>query len=152
MAAQPKKGTTPPTRSDRRRKELALIHVGKDQLSMNEEDYRMMIYQVGGAVSQSASDLDDEGRQAVLLHLKQLGFTPVHRSAKASGMHRPASSERQPQLLKIGALLADGGLPWGYADGIARQMFGVEKVRWLYPDQLQKVITALIYNQKRKKG
>ncbi len=44
---------------------------------------------------------------------------------------------------KIEALLVDNNLPWAYADGIAKQMFKVEKVDWLERGQLRKVVAAL---------
>lgn len=45
---------------------------------------------------------------------------------------------------KIEALLADNKLPWAYADGIAKQMFKVDKVDWLEREQLRKVVAALV--------
>lgn len=141
-------GSASKQKSDRRRRDLAMIHIGKKQVGLSDPDYRQMISSIGGADSESAGDLDAKGRRAVIDHLKSLGFNPVHKSAKASGMHIQPSAERKHQLSKIGALLADMDLPWKYADGIARQMFAVERVRWLKPRQLQKVIVALVYKQK----
>ena len=48
---------------------------------------------------------------------------------------------------KIEAILTELKLEWSYADGIAKQMFGIERVAWLDPDQLFKVMAALIYRQ-----
>lgn len=136
-------------KGDRRNKELAMIHIGAKKIGMPDENYQQMIADIGGAASGSAKDLNAQGRQAVLDHLKMIGFRPVHKSAKASGMHIPAPEDRQPLLSKIGALLADMQLPWSYADGIAKQMFGVDRVRWLHSGQLHKVVAALIHHQKR---
>lgn len=51
---------------------------------------------------------------------------------------------------KIGALLADGKLSWNYAHGIAKKMFGVERLEWCDCQQLRKIVAALEYNKKRQ--
>ena len=51
---------------------------------------------------------------------------------------------------KIGALLADAGRGWAYADGCARKMFGLESVRFCDPDQLRRIVAALTYDQQRR--
>lgn len=143
----------------KRLRDLAKIHIAAKQLGMNEITYRDMLYEIAGV--RSAGNLSEQGRVLVINHLKSLGFKPTfkkktgyksyHKSARKSGMHIPSSEDRSPLLSKIGALLADLDLHWAYADGISKRMFGVDRVRWLYPDQLHKVAVALIYLQKRKK-
>ena len=137
-----------PGNEERRRKELAMIHIARKQLGIDEADYRSMLSSVAGVVS--AADLDHDGREKVLDHLRQCGFIPAHKSAKASGMHLKPSADRSPYLGKIGRLLTEMDLSWAYADGIAKRMFGVRFVRWLRPDQLQKVLIALNYKMKKK--
>jgi len=145
--------------SDARRRDLAKIHIAKKQLGMDDETYRDVLYDVAGVWS--AADLDRRGRSAVIGRLKSLGFKStykkgrgyksIHKSAKASGMHIPSSPERTPLLSKIGAILADLKLPWSYADSIAKHMYKVDKVRWLYPDQLRSVVVALVKRQQKVK-
>ena len=146
-------------KSDARRRDLAKIHIAKKQLGMDNETYRDMLYNV--AEVRSAADLDRRGRSAVIGRLKSLGFKvshkkgrgykSAHKSARASGMHRSSSPERAPLLSKISAILAELKLPWSYADAIAKHMYKVDKVRWLYPDQLRGVTVALIKRQKKLK-
>lgn len=133
--------------AERRRKELAMIHLAKKQLALDEDEYRNCLREVVGV--DSAANLDANGRRKMISWFRIRGFRPVHGSSRPSGMHVPATWERAPQLSKIGAILADLGLPWAYADGIARQMFKVNLVRWLYPDQLQAVMVALIKKQEK---
>jgi len=133
--------------SDFRRRDLAKIHIAKKQLGMDDATYREMLLNVTGL--QSAADLNSKQRWAVITHLKARGFRSRHDSAKSSGMNRTTAARRSPLLSKIGAILADLRLPWAYADGMAKRMFGVDKVRWLRPDQLHKLTAALIYHQKR---
>ena len=43
------------------------------------------------------------------------------------------------------------GLPWSYADAIAKRQFGVEKVAWLKtPKQLTAVLAALHVEQEKR--
>ena len=135
------------TQADFRRRDLAKIHIAKKQLGMDDATYREMLFNITGF--QSAAYLDSKQRWAIIKHLKARGFHSRHKSAKASGMNRTTAPDRAPLLSKIGAILFDLKLPWAYADGMAKRMFSVDKVRWLRPDQLHKVTAALIYHQKR---
>lgn len=64
------------------------------------------------------------------------------------------TGERKAQLEKVEALCADMGLPWDYADSIAKRMFGdsVLRVDTLDRNQLRAVITALVRRQKNHGG
>jgi len=50
---------------------------------------------------------------------------------------------------KIEAFLAEAKRSWAYADGMALRMFKVERVEWLDPGQLQKMVAALTYDARR---
>lgn len=130
-------------------KEKALIHVAKKQLGMTEEDYRGLLASVGAA---SSRDLTPGQFDALLQRLEAAGFEVrrSHRSARRSGMHRTVGRDRQACVDKIGAILADMELPWGYADGMARNMFGVDMLRFCNAEQTHKVMQALIVFQRRK--
>jgi phage gp16-like protein len=130
-----KKQATP---EDRRRSELAKIHIAKTEKGMSDDDYRCMLHNVAGVTS--AADLDVKGRRAVLDHL--CGGRPQHAYPKRpKNMDRPTS--RAAQLEKIEALLTVGGKPWAYADALARNICKVEKVEWVPDTDLYKIITAL---------
>jgi phage gp16-like protein len=131
-----------------RRRDLALIHIAKKQLRLTDEQYRKILFEVTGF--KSAAYLDMKERRALISHFRKMGFKAVHQTTRASGMNIKPAQDRIPILSKIGAILADLGLSWAYADGISKQMFGVDRVRWLKPDQLQKVMLALIYFKSRK--
>jgi hypothetical protein len=64
------------------------------------------------------------------------------------------SGDQHNQLRKVEALLADMGLPWDYADSIAKRMFGnsVLRVDTLDKRQLTAVITALVKRQQKTGG
>ncbi|MGE4489136.1 MAG: phage protein GemA/Gp16 family protein [Kiritimatiellales bacterium] len=62
--------------------------------------------------------------------------------------------EQKAQLEKVEALCADMGLPWDYADDIAKRMFGnsVLRVDTLNKKQLTAVIAALVKRQRKFGG
>lgn len=131
---------------DRRRAELAKIHLAKKVLGLDDETYRAMLRNVAGV--DSAADLDARGRRAVLDHLHGKGTGPLASSKGLSPYpNRPKNMDRggsrADQLGKIEALLTIGGLPWSYADAIARQMRLADKVAWVEGADLYKIITAL---------
>lgn len=128
-----------PTRS----RELAQIHIAKKQLGLDEDTYRAMLWAVGRV--KSSKDLDWTARKRVLDHLKRCGFKP-----HPGRPHNADSGPRSPQLLKIEALLADAGRPWSYVDSMAKRMFHVDRVALCHEDQLQRLIAALVYDQKRR--
>jgi phage gp16-like protein len=90
---------------DPRKRELAMIHIAKTQLGLDEDTYRAMLRSVAGV--ESSPDLSAAGRHDVLEHLKRLGFQPLRkRSARADDW-------RAPRVAKIAALwraLAEAGV------------------------------------------
>lgn len=135
--------------SDVRRRQLAAIHLAKRDLSMDEDSYRLMLHNVAGV--DSARDLTADGRRSVLDHLRRIGWekSPHKRTAQYPGTPHNIDSEKM--LQKIGALLADMGLPWSYADAISRQQTGIERVVWVRNQkQLSGVIGALHVEQEKR--
>lgn len=122
-----------------RNPELAKIHIAKQQLGLDDETYRSMLWTV--ARVRSAADLDHAGRQAVLDHLKARGFKPPSKP--------DVTSIKRPLIAKIGALLTDMQLSWEYAHGIARQMYKREKVQWCTPQELRGIVAALVKRQQK---
>lgn len=135
------------SRHDSRRTALAKIHIAKKELALDEETYRAMLWTVSRV--KSSADLDTDGMQKLLEHMKSRGF--VGKKSTKTYPGRPHNADGSEQMKKVEALLADSKLPWSYADAMARRMFKVEKVAWCKPDQLQKLIAALTYSANRKK-
>lgn len=131
-----------------RNKELARIHIAKKELGLDDDTYRAMLQEV--AQVSSAKDLTDAGRRKVLAHMAERGA----KSARAF-RRRPnnlKTAERGPLLSKIEAILADAGREWAYVESMAQRMFGIASVRWCNPEQLHKIVAALMYDQKRRKA
>lgn len=137
------------TDPDRRRRDLAKIHLAKKQLGLDDGTYRDMLWSV--ARVRSSSELDFTGLQRVIAHLTSRGFKPA--PAKRADPDRPSninSEDRGPALRKIEALLSGAGRDWKYAHGIARRMFHVEHCQFCSVEQLVKIIASLNYDEARR--
>lgn len=130
------------TNNVQRKKQLAMIHVARQQLRLDDDTYRAMLHKVAGV--ESAADLDARGRDRVLRHFRSLGW-----ESKATRRPQP-SPDRAALVRKIRAqLIAAGNRPDSYADAMARHMFKVDRFEWLAVDQLQRLVAALAYDAKR---
>lgn len=131
------------------RGKLAQIHIAKAQLGLTDDEYRAILARTVGV--NSAKQLTNRNVGYVLAEFRRLGFVP--KPAKKAGRKAPRPpATRQVVMSKVEALLADAGLPWAYADGMARHMFKVERVDWLDDAQLQKLMQALIIDARRHGG
>ena len=154
MAAQP----------DERRRELARIHCLKKELRLDDGQYRAMLWAVGRV--DSSAQLDSFGRKAVIAHLES------HR-ARIKGPRRAAPSrnaadyiatdagcnaraaragaDREALMWKIAALAEDCRVDGFYVDGMAEKMFGINRYEWATPEQLRRIVAALVYHAKRQR-
>ncbi|ATG73640.1 hypothetical protein AN401_07030 [Zobellella denitrificans] len=137
------------TEKDQRTRELAAIHAARRDLALDDESYRDLLWSITG--QRSAADLNARQRRAVLDQMRRLGAKQRPRKRVAQHPGRPHNLDSVAQLQKIEAQLADMRLPWSYADAIARQQCGIERVAWLKePQHLQAVIAALHVEQKKR--
>jgi phage gp16-like protein len=130
--------------NDKRLRLIRLIHVARRDLGMEDEDYRTLLGsmpELGGKTS--AKDLSIPGLLRVLDELKAKGF-------KVRGGRKEVSRSRQALASKIRALLMEADKPEAYADGIAKHMFGIERWEWCDPDQLHRIVAALVYQARRE--
>ena len=125
----------------------AKIHIARQQLGMDDEGYRALLARVAGV--QSSKDLGARQVGAVLREFERLGFKPKP-SIKAKG--KPGNfAVMRGEITKIEALLTDLGLPWSYADSIAKRMFKIERCAWLKSRKhFEGVIAALHVEQKKQ--
>lgn len=154
--------TADPTRP----RDLKLIHAAARQMGWDEDTYRAILERVTGQTS--AADLTARQRARVLNEFARLGWqvkkAKSHRAPTAKTPSPPVGEGggggampltgpgwgKDRLLAKIGALLADAGRGWGYADGCARKMFQVDSVRFCDDDQLRRIVAALSYDQQRR--
>lgn len=121
-----------------RRRQLAQIHIAKAELKLDDETYRAVLMDVTGI--DSSAKLNAKQRAAVLERFESKGWKNKQRRGKSPNTARSKAA----RMSKIGALLAAQKLSWDYANGIAKQMWGVAKVDWCDEKQLSGIITALI--------
>lgn len=136
--------------AEKRRREIAVIQIGKGQLAMEDAAYRAMLRRVSaehGDAVESSADLSPRQRQAVINELRRLGATGANRFPG-----KPANFDALPgEIEKIEALLADMKLPWKYADAICHRMFGIARVAWLKKqDHFTALLAALHVEQKKR--
>ncbi|WP_447926929.1 gp16 family protein [Vreelandella sp. EE27] len=126
---------------------LAQIHIAKSQLGLGDDEYRAILARTAGV--SSAKELTNRTVGAVMHEFRRLGFEP--KPTKKAGRKAPRPPRtRQNVMSKIEAMLTHAERPWAYADGIAKRMFGVERVDWLDDDQLHRLMTGLIIDAKRQ--
>lgn len=128
---------------------IAKIHIGKDQVFMDDAAYRKMLADVAGV--KSSTQLTDAGISKVIKHLQGLGavFVAPKRAGKAPH-NLNSKADKSKQLEKIGALLADMKLPWDYALGIAQHMYQKQKLEFCSSRELIGITTALVKKQQKQ--
>lgn len=127
-----------------RNNQLAMIHIARAQLGLDDETYRSIVRLVSNGRESSAGQLDYAERKKLLEHFENRGW-------KNSKMATPKAAKKtnQPLVNKVGALLADMKLPWSYADGIAKRMYNRDRVQWCEAEELRGVIAALTNRQEQ---
>ncbi len=126
-----------------RRKELAMIHLAKQQLQLDDEMYRDVLRGVCGV--SSSADLDADGRRKLLAWFRDRGgWASKRRTEGHPGKpHNFNDPERGPYFRKIEAFLAEARRPWAYADGMVKRMFRVDRLAFCTVAQLRTVIAAM---------
>lgn len=138
-----------------RKCELATIHAAATKLAMGDDAYRSMLERVTGL--RSAKDMDPSQRRAVIDELKRLGGRVFDRGTQRAAYQRKfkgrptrVAPELESMMKKVGALLTVGQKPWAYAHAMAARMFSVQRVEWLNPEQMHKLIAALAIGNRRE--
>lgn len=133
-----------------RNRQLARIHQGKKALGLGEREYRGLLVlasadpDTGLGGLDSSANMTTEQRNRVLAEMARRGFKADDQEArKRVWAGRPRNVKEVPMLRKVEALLADAKRPWSYAHGLAKKMFGRDRVEFLRPDELHKLVAAL---------
>ncbi|AKH39406.1 MULTISPECIES: gp16 family protein [Nitrosomonas] len=136
------------TTDQKRKRELAQIHIAKIQLGLDDDTYRDILWNI--AQVRSSRDLNQASRKRVLEHLTAKGWQKKKPARAQQGKSPTTAIGKAPLMSKIGALLTEMQLPWTYANGISQQMFKVERVDWCTPQQLHKLVAALTYKAQKQ--
>lgn len=125
------------------------IQIARRQLGLDEGTYRLMLTNIAGVASCKA--LTPEATAKVLAHLRGVGYVRRREAKPTPGRpNNMAHADRGDLLAKIEAHLLDANRPWAYADGMARRMFGIDRVSFCHEGQLHRIVAALEYDQKRR--
>ncbi len=139
---------------DRKRALITKLHIAKQQLGMDDDDYRALLRR-HGATGETPSSRDMRIGQIsdALNEMIGKGWKPS--APKGAGRQPSPARGKGDQMAKIEALLTDKGVrqgspvPWSYADAIAQRVCKVARVAWCTTAQLNKVIAALEYDKRR---
>ncbi|QGH08715.1 DUF1018 domain-containing protein [Salmonella enterica subsp. enterica serovar Muenchen] len=126
---------------------ISAIHAGQSFLGWDDATYRGVLYRLTGKRSSTACSIRELEDVKEFMHSK--GFP--RKAPKGKGRRPNVANRRKALLSKIEALLAEGGLSWAYAEGIASHMYRQHVIEWLDDEQLHGVMVALI-KQARRKG
>lgn len=145
--------STPGHKSPLRTRELAAIHMlASKKLHLDRDTYVALLQRVGNV--RSSADLDARGRAKVLDELRRLageGERQMRNAVNLPDAPQNVREELASMVAKVGAILAETGKRWNYAHGTARRMFKVQRVEWLRPDQLHKLVAALQMSANRQR-
>lgn len=143
---------------DPRQRDLAAIHAARRQLRLDDETYRALLARVSascGAACRSSADLSAPQRAAVLDELRRLGaLRPAASGQQTRYPGRPHNADTAAMpatLAKVEALLTDMKASWAYADGIAKRMFGIERVAWVRSTEELAAIVAALHAEQEKR-
>ncbi|EKE1146312.1 regulatory protein GemA [Salmonella enterica] len=125
---------------------IGAIKAGQSFLGWDDATYRGVLYRLTGKRSStkcSIRELED-----VKEYMHSQGFP--RKAPKGKGRRPNVANRRKAILSKIEALLAEGGLSWAYAEGIASHMYKQHVIEWLDDDQLHGVMVALTQRARRQ--
>lgn len=135
-------------RGESRKSLIQKIHIAKNELCFDDDTYRDFLGQHGNNKN-SCSHMTVPELYSVYNAFIAAGFKP--KRAKNKDKAKPFATEaKQPFMNKIEALLADNGKPWAYAEGIAKQMYGKQRLQWCNAKQLKGVMIALQKQQRKQ--
>jgi phage gp16-like protein len=136
----------PAKQTDIKRREIQLIHIAKQQLDMDDETYRAMLWIVARVKSSTA--LDFAGRKKVLDHLKACGFKVAAKVNEWAFIDK-AAADRQPLLRKICMVCKSMNVGKAYAEGAAKRQHGVDRKLEMM-DEGQLWLLAGVFERTRK--
>ena len=133
-----------PARLKVRNNELAMIHIAKQQLGMDDDTYRDMLWTV--ARVRSSAGLDWQGRKKVLDHLKARGFKVT--ASKTKPQSRALADDPQSKKIReLWLVLHSSGKVKNPSEAalaaFVKRLTGVEALQWLTSAQASTVIEAL---------
>lgn len=133
-----------PVKKNNRNNELAQIHIARQQLGLDEETYRNMLFTV--ARVRSAKDLDHAGRSRVLDHLKQRGWN--NKPARKAKSSQALADDPQSKMIRgLWLELYDLGAVKNPAESslnsFIKRHTNIDRLEWLSSSQASQIIEIL---------
>lgn len=106
---------------------IGVIKTGQSLLGWDDATYRSVLVRLTGKSSSTKCSIRELEDVKEYMHSK--GFP--RQAPKGKGRRPNVAEQRKAIVAKIEALLAEGGLSWAYAEGIALQMWNESLLEWL---------------------
>jgi len=124
---------------------LALIHVAKKQLALDDTSYRTVLEAFGGV--KSAKHLTDQGFQAVMEHFERSGFRSSNYTPRRRSRPGMATIGQIKKIYKLWWRLGESYYTKGHERqalrGFLKKRFGVNHENFLTLDKAGQVIEAV---------
>lgn len=127
------------TKAEKNRR-IARIKIMQSKiLGLSDRDnYEAFLYRF--TKKRSTTEMTKDEQLTVIKEMDKLMFQENDRAKKSL----------KPMFRKLYAILKEQDLTWNYINGMAKQMFGVDRANWLTYDQLYKLVAALQKHANRK--
>lgn len=127
------------TKAERNRR-IARIKIMQSKiLGLSDRDtYEAFLYRL--TKKRSTTEMDTKEQLLVIKEMNSMLFKENDR----------ARDSLKPMFRKIYSILKEQDLTWNYVNGMAKQMFGVDRANWLTYEQLHKLVAALQTHANRK--
>ncbi|QGM80683.1 gp16 family protein [Otariodibacter oris] len=130
-----------------RKQLIQKIHIGKNELKMDQDTYVRFLLEV--VDKHSCSVMSDAELDLVLKAMKKKGFKVKSKQFGKRPTASASNETRQKSLDKIEAFLASDGKPWAYIHAICKRSFGINRLQWCSDEQVRKVLQMLAVKAKR---
>ncbi|MDE3984171.1 regulatory protein GemA [Glaesserella parasuis] len=130
-----------------RKQMIQKIHIGKTELKMSDEAYKLFLMEL--VDKPSCSMMTDPELMIVLQGMRAKGFKVKSKQYGKRPTASNADEVRQGYIRKIEALIASSGKSWHYVHAICKRSFGIERLQWCTTDQIFKIVQMLAVNAHR---
>lgn len=130
-----------------RKRLIAMVHVARNQLGLDEDTYRDLLERVTG--KRSAAKLTDGELGRVIDALKERGFEPKRTAPRSDKAHVRKVWSLWADLERAGRLREPGRAA---LRSFVKRMTSVEDPEWLTPEQANVVIESLKQWLRRPRG
>jgi len=130
-----------------RQRLIRLIHVGKRDLSLDDDTYRAILQRFGG--KSSSAELTVAELETVLEHLRQSGFQIRTKTGSRKAMpSRPLAQDAESRKIRaLWLFLHEIGVVKNPSEAAlaayVKRMAGVDALQWLNSEQSERLIEAM---------